>query len=68
MLNFPKILSMALSVEVAELVEECQWLTEDQSAHLTAEKLARVKDEIGDILNYPIRLASKLGIDVYIAS
>ena len=64
----PKNLSMALSVEVAELVEEFQWLTEEQSAHLTPEKLARVKDEIGDILNYLIRLSSKLGIDVISAA
>ena len=34
----PKNLSMALSVEVAELVEHFQWMTENQSAQLDPEK------------------------------
>jgi NTP pyrophosphatase (non-canonical NTP hydrolase) len=59
----PKNLVMALSVEVAELLEEFQWLTEDQSAHLAQDKLAKVKDEIGDVFNYLVRLSSKLGVD-----
>jgi NTP pyrophosphatase (non-canonical NTP hydrolase) len=64
----PKNLSMALSVEVAELVEEFQWLTEEQSAKLSPEKLAKVKDEIGDIMIYLVRLSSKLGIDLISAA
>lgn len=64
----PKNLSMALSVEVAELVEEFQWLTEEQSAKLATEKLAKVKDEIGDIMIYLVRLSSKLGIDLISAA
>ena len=64
----PKNLSMALSAEVAELVEEFQWLTEDQSTKLTHEKLAKVKDEIGDVFIYLIRLSSKLGIDLISAA
>jgi dCTP diphosphatase len=64
----PKNLVMALSVEVAELVEEFQWLTEDQSAHLAADKLAKVKDEIGDVFNYLVRLSSKLNIDLISAA
>jgi dCTP diphosphatase len=64
----PKNLVMALSVEVAELMEEFQWLTEDQSSHLTAENLAKVKDEIGDVFNYLVRLSSKLDIDLIAAA
>jgi len=64
----PKNLSMALSVEVAELVEEFQWLTEEQSAKLSPEKLAKVKDEIGDVFIYVVRLSSKLGIDLISAA
>ena len=60
----PKNLSMALSVEAAELMEEFQWLTEEQSAKLAPEKLARVKDEIGDVFNYLVRLSTKLNIDL----
>ena len=60
----PKNLSMALIVEAAELVEHFQWLTEDQSQTLPAEKLAEVEQEIADIQIYLIRLADKLGVDM----
>ncbi len=36
----PKNLAMALSVEVAEIVEHFQWLTEEESKNLSPEKLA----------------------------
>ena len=48
----PKNLAMALSVEVAELVEHFQWLTEEQSYIKDPEKLEAIKQEIGDILIY----------------
>jgi dCTP diphosphatase len=60
----PKNLSMALSVEVAELVEEFQWLTEKQSENLSPVQHAKVKDEIADVFNYLVRLSSKLDIDL----
>lgn len=59
----PKNLSMALSVEVAELMEHFQWLTEEQSRYLDKKKLEKVRDEIGDIQIYLARLADQLGID-----
>jgi dCTP diphosphatase len=59
----PKNLAMALSVEVAEIVEHFQWLTEAQSKNLPPEKLAEVKQEIGDVMIYLTELADKLGID-----
>jgi len=54
---------MALSVEIAEIVEHFQWATEKESFELNPDKLEKVKDEIGDILIYLVRLADKLGID-----
>jgi dCTP diphosphatase len=59
----PKNLAMALSVEVAEIVEHFQWLTEEQSRTLPPEKLAEVRQEIGDVMIYLTELADKLGID-----
>jgi len=59
----PKNLAMALSVEVAELVENFQWLTEEESFELPANKLNKTKEEIGDIMIYLLRLSDKLGID-----
>ena len=59
----PKNLVMALSVEVAELVENFQWLTQEESRNLPDDKLDQVRDEIGDILIYLANLSEKLGID-----
>jgi dCTP diphosphatase len=59
----PKNLAMALSVEVAEIVEHFQWLTEEQSHSLSPEKSAEVREEIGDVMIYLAELAHKLGID-----
>jgi dCTP diphosphatase len=59
----PKNLAMALSVEVAEIVEHFQWLTEEQSRNLPPEKLAEIREEIGDVMIYLAELADKLGID-----
>jgi hypothetical protein len=42
--RFPKNLAMALSVEVAEIVEHFQWRTEKQSQNLPPEKLAEVRE------------------------
>lgn len=60
----PKNLSMALMVEVAELMEHFQWLTEAQSGNLPAEKMAEVSEELADILLYLVRLSDKLGVDL----
>jgi dCTP diphosphatase len=60
----PKNLSMALSVEVAELVEHFQWLTQAESGALPPEMAERVAHEIADIQIYLVRLADKLGIDL----
>jgi dCTP diphosphatase len=60
----PKNLSMALSVEVAEIAEHFQWLTEKQSEDLPKHKLAEVETELADTLIYLIRLADKLNIDL----
>jgi dCTP diphosphatase len=59
----PKNLAMALSVEVAEIVEHFQWLTEEESKNLTPEKLAEIREEIGDVMIYLTELADKLGVD-----
>jgi len=59
----PKNLAMALSVEASELMEHFQWLTEEQSSALPPEKLQQVREEIGDVLIYLIRLSDRLGVD-----
>jgi dCTP diphosphatase len=58
----PKNLAMALAVEAAELLEHFQWLTEEESRTLDPERLAKVREEIGDVQLYLARLADKLGL------
>ena len=59
----PKNLAMAFAVEVAEIAEHFQWLTDDQSRDLTNDKMVQVKDEIGDAMILLLNLSDKLGID-----
>jgi len=60
----PKNLTMALMVEVAELMEHFQWLTEAQSIDLEIEIKVKVAEELADILLYLIRLSDKLNVDL----
>jgi dCTP diphosphatase len=64
----PKNLAMALGVEVAELAEHFQWLTEEQSADLSSDKLTDVSGELADVLIYLVRLADKLDVDLAAAA
>jgi NTP pyrophosphatase (non-canonical NTP hydrolase) len=60
----PKNLAMALSVEAGELLEEFQWLTEEQSRALDPERRERVRLELADVFIYLLRLADRLDIDL----
>lgn len=64
----PKNLSMALMVEVAELMEHFQWLTEDQSAALPAMDKQAVSEELADVLLYLVQIADKLDVDLLSAA
>jgi dCTP diphosphatase len=64
----PKNLAMALAGEAGELLEHFQWLTEAQSADLPADKKRAVSHELADILNYLVRLAERLDIDLLAAT
>jgi dCTP diphosphatase len=59
----PKNLAIALTVEAAELLEEFQWLTEEQSRQPDQERLKRIKDEISDVMIYLVLLSDHLSID-----
>lgn len=60
----PKNLAMALTVEASELLEQFQWLSEEQSKSLNAEQHQAVSDEIADVQVYLVRLADQLNIDI----
>lgn len=62
----PKNLVMALAGEVGELVACFQWLTAEESAHImehSAEANA-VESELADVLQYLIRLADVLQVNL----
>ncbi len=60
----PKNLSMALSVEASELVENFQWMTEKQSFNLDPKRHAAVAFELADIFIFLLRLSDQLNVDL----
>ena len=60
----PKNLAMALSGECGELLEHFQWLTEQQSFEISAQKKQEVAHEMADILIYLLRLSDRLDVDL----
>lgn len=59
----PKNLTMALTVETAELLEIFQWMTAEESCQIDNKTLNHVEEEIGDIMIYLTTLATSLGLD-----
>ncbi|HNR93503.1 MAG TPA: nucleotide pyrophosphohydrolase [Kiritimatiellia bacterium] len=59
----PRNLIMALSVEVAEVMEHFLWLTGEQSRNLPEKKKNVIMDEIGDVQILLAHLADQMGID-----
>lgn len=61
-----KNLSMALSVESAELLEIFQWFTEEQSNKIynDPKTMSKVEDEVADIFVYLLRIVSKTNINL----
>jgi dCTP diphosphatase len=60
----PKNLAAALTVEVAELLEHFQWITEEQSRNLSFDKKDQVAQEAADVFLYLLQICDKLGIDL----
>ena len=61
-IHSPRNLAAALSVEAAELLEQFQWLSEEQSRALDPARLEAVRQELADVLLYLVRLADKLDV------
>ena len=62
----PKNLSMAIAVEAAELMEQFQWLAQDEAWALTedAGRLKLIGEELADILIYALSFAEALHLDL----
>lgn len=62
----PKNLSASIAIEAAELMEHFQWVrSEDLGAvRDDPEQMARVREEIADVLAYVVSFASTMQIDL----
>src|SRR5712691_4049418 len=60
----PRNLAAAMSVETSEVLEHFQWLTDEQSRSLSAEKKEEVAMELADVFLYLVRLSDRLGVDL----
>ena len=62
----PKNLSMSLAIEVAELMESFQWLTDKQSQDLKLDKKKKseLEREIADIAIYLLNFCDVMKIDL----
>jgi dCTP diphosphatase len=60
----PKDLAVSISIEAAELLEEFQWKSADESRRHAAENKERVSDEVADVAIYLLELTDVLGIDL----
>ncbi len=61
----PKNLAMSISIEASELMELFQWCTVEEAGRVRGtEEMARVREEIADVLIYCFSLANQLDIDL----
>lgn len=57
----PKDLSISLSLEASELLENFQWKSNEEAL---SKKLDNIKEELADVLIYSLLLAHELELDV----
>jgi len=63
----PKNLSVALSIEVAELLELFQWTTDSELKELVARERTAIEDEVADITILLSYLCHDLNIELDVA-
>lgn len=62
----PKNLGMSIAIEAAEIMEQFQWYSNEESVKLVHETTARnmVADELADVIIYCLMLANQADIDI----
>ena len=60
----PKNLACALSVEAGELLEELQWMSDEDQKNINEEKIKAISEELSDIITYAIRISDVLNINL----
>lgn len=59
----PKDMAISISLEAAELLEVFQWSGADTEAD-TEKKIAKIKEELADVLIYAFIMGNDLGLDI----
>ena len=59
----PKNLAAGLAIEAAEIQELFLWIGDLESTRIDEQKIARLREEIGDVQLYLLNLADKFGLD-----
>ena len=59
----PKDLAISITLEATELLEVFQWTGSDTAAN-TDRKLAKIKEELADVMIYCGLMANDLGLDI----
>ena len=59
----PKDMAISISLEAAELLEVFQWSGADTEAD-TDKKIAKIKEELADVLIYALLMGNDLGFDI----
>ncbi|WP_414047650.1 MazG-like family protein [Macrococcus equi] len=57
----PKDLSLSLSLESAELLENFQWISSEEAVEKNRQNIA---EELADVFIYGIQLAEEMGFDI----
>ncbi|WP_026691846.1 nucleotide pyrophosphohydrolase [Peribacillus kribbensis] len=57
----PKDLAISISIEAAELLEDFQWISNEEALKENEEN---IREEIADVLIYSLMLCSDLGLNV----
>lgn len=60
----PKNLAISVAIEAAELLEEFQWKSKEESQRHAIVNKERIADEVADVAIYLFELADIVGIDL----
>lgn len=60
----PRNLAMSVSIEAGELLEQFQWLSDDQSRNGDGLDLEAIREEAADVVIYVVQLAEVLGLSL----
>lgn len=60
--HHPKDLAISISLEASELLENFQWLTDEEAVKENEEN---IRQELADVLIYSLMLASDLNLDIH---